>query len=530
MLRATRRTTGRKRPSLPVPPPRPVPPEVTVLHVAAEYWPVAQIGGLAEAVHGLAAEEARAGARVAVVVPLYRSVREAGLPLESFGRPVRVRVGARDEMVRLWRWARPGEPDVLFVDHPPSFDRPALYGEGGDYPDNDQRFALFSHAALRLLPDIATGPVVLHAHDWHTALVPVYLRTLYEGVFPFCGTGAVLSVHNAGYQGHFPPESVRAVGLPAELYDWRRMEWYGRANWLKGGLAYADAVVTVSPTHADELRTPVGGFGLHEAFQELGDRFVGILNGIDGAAWNPATDHQLAAPYSAAEPAPKARCKAALQQELGLAVGERIPLAAMSARLVAQKGLDLVLAGLVERFPEVQFVFLGRGEHRYEEALGALAQRFPGRVVLERNFHDAIEHRLLGGADILLMPSLYEPCGLTQMRAQRYGALPVARSVGGLADTVVHERTGFLFLDHSPEAFEQALRRALEVYRDRPEWEARVRHAMRRNFGWAHSVSRYFDLYRRALARVAACAPKKPCRRAAPPRRLPRLWQATTVA
>jgi starch synthase len=501
------------------------------VHVAAEYWPVAQIGGLAEAVHGLAAEQASAGARVAVVVPLYRCVRQAGLSLESLGRPVRVRVGPHDEAVRFWRWSRPAEPDVLFVDHPPSFDRPALYGEGGaDYPDNAHRFALFSLAALRLLPDIANGPLVLHAHDWHTALVPVYLRTLYEGVPPFCHVGAVLSVHNAGYQGHFPQESVTAVGLPAELYDWRRMEWYGRANWLKGGLSYADAVVTVSPTHAGELLTPVGGFGLHEAFQALGDRFVGILNGIDGVAWNPATDPELAAPFSAADPAPKVRCKLAIQQELGLAVGERIPLAVMSARLVAQKGLDLVLAGVVERFPELQFVFLGRGEQRYEEGLGALAQRFPGRVVLERNFRDALEHRLLAGADILLMPSLYEPCGLTQLRAQRYGALPVARRVGGLADTVEHERTGFLFADHSVDALERTLRRALEVYRDPPEWEARVRRAMRRQFGWPQSASRYLEVYRRALARVASLAPRKACRRLAPARREPRIWRATTLA
>src|SRR5574341_540408 len=444
MLHTTRRSVGRKRPVSAAP--RPAPPDIAVVHVAAEYWPVAQIGGLAEAVHGLAAGQALAGARVAVVVPLYRCVREAGLSLVPFGRPLRVRVGPREETVHIWRWSRTGEPEVLFLDHPPSFDRPALYGEGGaDYPDNAHRFAVFSLAALRLLQDIAEGPLLLHAHDWHAALVPVYLRTLYEGVPPFCQAGAVLSVHNAGYQGHFPPESVAAVGLPPEVYDWRRMEWYGRANWLKAGLSYADAVVTVSPTHADELRTPVGGFGLHEAFQDLGDRFVGILNGIDGAAWNPATDPLLAARFSATDPAPKAHCKAAIQQELGLAVEQRIPLAVMSARLVAQKGLDLVLAGVVERFPGLQFVFLGRGEQRYEEGLAGLAQRFPGRVVLERNFHDAIEHRLLAGADILLMPALYEPCGLTQMRAQRYGALPVARRVGGLADTIDDEDTGFLF-------------------------------------------------------------------------------------
>ncbi|MBI2402114.1 MAG: glycogen/starch synthase, partial [Gemmatimonadetes bacterium] len=240
---------------------------LTVVHVTAEYWPVAQIGGLAEAVHGLGAHQQLAGARVLAVVPFYRGVREAGLSLEPLGRALPVRVGKRDEQVRVLRWVRAGEPDVLFVDHPPSFDRLGVYGEGGaDYPDNAQRFALFSLAALRMLPEVAPGPLVLHAHDWHAALVLVYLRTLCEGIAPYGRMSAVLSVHNAGYQGHFAPESVTAVGLPAETYDWRRLEWYGRANWLKGGMSYADAVVTVSPTHAGELRTPVGGFGLHEAF------------------------------------------------------------------------------------------------------------------------------------------------------------------------------------------------------------------------------------------------------------------------
>lgn len=519
MLRTSHRSAAKARARAPSRADSPL----TVVHVTAEYWPVAQIGGLAEAVHGLAAHQWLGGAQVVAIVPFYRGVREAGLALEVLGPPMRVRVGRRDEQVRVLRWARPGEPDVLFVDHPPSFDRPGVYGDGGaDYPDNAHRFAAFSLAALRLLPDLAAGPLVLHAHDWHAALALVYLRTLYEGVAPYCRMSAVLSVHNAGYQGHFPPESVTAVGLPADTYEWRRLEWYGRANWLKGGMAYADAIVTVSPTHAGELRTPVGGFGLHEAFAGLGDRFVGILNGIDGEVWNPATDPLIEQRFSATDQTGKRQCKAALQQELGLATEPRTPLAVMSARLVAQKGFDLVLGGPVERFPDVQFAFLGRGEERYEAGVGVLMQRFPARVVLERNFHDALEHRLLAGADILLMPSLYEPCGLTQMRAQRYGALPVARRVGGLVDTIEHERTGFLFEENSTDGFEGALRRALEVYRDPAEWQIRVRRAMRRDFGWGRAVSQYLDVYRRTLDRVEACSPGRFCRRVSP-RRLPRI-------
>lgn len=472
---------------------------LAVVHVGAEYWPVAQVGGLAEALHGLATAQHRAGARVVTVVPLYRRVRQAGLPLE-LGGVVRAGQGLGQERVRWWRWERPGEPEVWFVDHP-SFDRDGIYGEGaGEYGDNGERFALLSRAAVHLLKEAApSDPVVLHAHDWHAALALVYLRTTHPRVVPSRRAAAVLSVHNAAFQGHFPAELVSAVGLPPEVYDWRRMEWYGRANWLKGGLAYADAVVTVSPTHARELRTEAGGFGLHQTFAGLGERLRGILNGIDVESWNPARDFLIPARYCAARLAGKQACKLALQRELGMVPGERIPLAVMSTRLVWQKGLDLILDGLVERFDGLQFAFLGRGEPRYEAALASLAARFPGRVVLDREFSEVRERRLLAGADMLLMPSFYEPCGLTQMRAQRYGVLPVARRVGGLADTIGPE-TGFLFDDPSPQALSGALQRALAAYAREREWTARVRRAMARDFSWSGPVREYLDLYRRTLA------------------------------
>jgi starch synthase len=512
------RTVGRSRDSgTPVPAAVEVPVlPLTVIHVAAEYWPVAQTGGLAEAVRGLVTYERLGGVRALAVVPLYRTVRDAGLDLTPFGEPLRFRLGPRDEQVQVWRWARPGAPDVLLVDHPPSFDRPGIYGQGGDYADNARRFALLSRSALALVPRLAAGPLVLHAHDWHAALAPVYLRTVFQGVEPYDRVPVVLSVHNAGYQGHFAPESVSDVGLPSEAYDWRRLEWYGRANWLKGGLSYADAVVTVSPTHAVELTTAVGGFGLHETFAGLGDRLVGILNGIDPAQWDPRRDPLIATAFSAEDPTGKGQCKAALQRELGLPVEPHTPLAVMSARLVGQKGFDLILAGLVERFPQMQFAFLGRGDASYEAALAALAQRHAPRTVLERRFTDAAEHRLLAGADILLAPSLYEPCGLTQMRAQRYGALPVARRVGGLADTIADGRTGFLFDENALEAFGSALSRAVAVYHDPAEWAERVRCAMGQDFGWSRSVARYLAVYRRTLAGLPGPRATLRRRRAAP--------------
>ncbi len=479
-------------------------PGFSVVHLAAEYWPFARTGGLGEAVQGIAHQQAASRVPTLALLPLYRIARESGVSLEPMGGPRTVQLGVAAEQVQLWRLAdqERGAPVVLLVDHPPSFDRAGIYGEAGtDYPDNARRFALFCRAVLQALPELAEPPVVLHAHDWHTALAPVYLRTQLAGDRSYDGVASVLSVHNAGFQGHFSRDSLAEVGLPDSLYDWRWLEWYDRVNWLKGGLVFADSAVTVSPAHAHELRTDAGGFGLHDTFIGLKDRFVGILNGIDTEVWNPATDPHITKIYSRDDLDGKHRCKAALQRAYRLPQRARTPLLGMSARLVSQKGLDLILGGHALWTAAAQFVFLGSGEPRYEAALSEVAAAIPDRVAVDFTFSDAREHRLLAGADVLLMPSLYEPCGLTQMRAQRYGALPLARRVGGLADTIEDEETGFLFDEYTPAALDQAIHRALGLYEERDAWERHMRQAMARDFSWSRSVPRYLEVYRRALAR-----------------------------
>jgi starch synthase len=254
---------------------------------------------------------------------LFRSVRDAGATLEPFGEPFALAVGPREEPARLWRLAAPAGPRVLFLEHEGYFDREGLYGAADDYPDNGRRFAYLCRAALEALPRIARAPIVLHLHDWHTALAAVYLRTEFRGRTPYDSTALVLTVHNAGFQGHFPFESLADLGLSDELYDWQWLEWHGRVNWLKGGLVFTDMATTVSPTHAHELRTETGGFGLHENFIALGDRLVGILNGIDQCAWDPTGDPHLTAPYSADSLDGKARCKRALQRGAGFPLRAR---------------------------------------------------------------------------------------------------------------------------------------------------------------------------------------------------------------
>ena len=480
-------------------------PRAGAVHLTAECWPFARTGGLGEAVSGLATFQAAAGAPTAIVMPLYRQVRESTSNLERVGSAFEVTVGHRAERAWLYRAVTETGPNVFFIEHPGYFERSGIYGDdAGDYADNGVRFAFFCMAALSVLPDIAPQAQVLHAHDWHTALAPVYLRTTFAANPWHQRLATVLSVHNAGFQGHLPPDSMLELGVPQHLYHWRAFEWYGRMNVLKGGLAFSDSVVTVSPTHARELRTPEGGFGLHDAFTTLGERLVGILNGIDTKLWDPAGDPYIPANYSSDDLAGKKKCKAELQRAYGLPEHARAPVFGMSARLAAQKGFDLVLGADLLGSSDAQFVFLGAGEVRYQEALADLAAQAPDRVAVEFAFTDRLEHRLLAGADLLLMPSLYEPCGLTQMRAQRYGALPLARRVGGLQDSIRDGETGFLFDSYEPVALEHAISDAVGRRHDTATWTGMMRQAMAERFGWDQAVTRYYEVYQRSLAARAA--------------------------
>jgi starch synthase len=514
--RRSRPTTQDPATESPPPPPliHPDGRPVSVVHLAAELAPFARSGGLGEAVASLAGFQARSGIPTAVVMPLYTAVRDRyAAELQPVGPVFRVPVGRRSEAVRLWRHVPAPDagdtgprPAIWFIQSDEYFARPGLYGPpGGDYLDNARRYACFCAAALTALPIITGGaPVLLHAHDWHTALAPVYLRTAFARSPLHTDICTVLSVHNAGYQGHFAPTILPDLGLPSALFNWRQMEWHGRVNLLKGGLVFADAVVTVSPTHAHELRTAAGGFGLDGVFVSLRDRFIGITNGIDQQRWNPATDPLIYRTYSAEDLRGKRRCRLHLQRAMGLRRMDTVPIFALSARLVSQKGLDLILGDPGYFALDAQFVFLGSGEPRYEAALAAIAERAPTRIAVHTTFSDELEHRLIAGADMCLMPSQYEPCGLTQMRAQRYGTIPVARRVGGLADTIEDGVTGFLFDDYTAEDFMRAATRAVDHFQDTPAWHDMMREAMSRDFGWEQSARRYLALYRRVVGRAPA--------------------------
>ena len=473
-----------------------------VVHLAGELSPYARTGGLGEAVSSLAKYQAASGIPVTVFMPLYAAVRER-VEVHPIGPSFAVTVGPRTETARLFEPAtplQPGQPRVVFVESKEYFDRPGLYGdELGDYPDNARRYALFARAVLVSLPRLLPQPPsIVHAHDWQTALASIYLRNEFLAHSYYEGIRAVLSVHNAGYQGHFPETTLTDIGLPLSLYNPRQLEWWGRVNLLKGGLVFSDLVITVSPTHAHELRTEKGGFGLDGVFVALRDRLVGIVNGIDQEVWDPARDTIIPRRYSADNLSGKKRCRLALQRATGLSRWQA-PIFALTARLVAQKGLDLILGDPGYFAFEAQYVFLGHGDARYEAMLTDLAARAPSRIAVKLDFTDEFEHLLLAGADLCLMPSQYEPSGLTQMRAQRYGTIPVARRVGGLADTIEDGVTGFLFDDYTSADFMRAAMRAVDQYNETEAWREMMREAMARDFGWEKSATRYLSMYRRVL-------------------------------
>lgn len=475
----------------------------TIVHLSAEYSPYARTGGLAEAARGLHHLQHERGRPTAAVIPLFRTARQHLREPEQVGEPIRLHFGARTEEFQLWHDRDPasGTPS-WFIENDALYDRSGIYGEGGsDYPDNHFRFAAFAAAAIAALPRITSGPVLLHAHDWHASLASVYLRTWFRGIDWYDRIPVVMSIHNGGYQGHFGPDAIAEIGLPWELYRYDKLEWHGKTNFLKGGLIHCDMASTVSPTHAVELRTPAGGFGLHEVYQWMGSRFTGILNGIDQNEWSPANDGMIAARFDAADLSGKAACKAELQQRFGLAVDPDQTVVAIAGRLVTQKGLELVVNNPdLLRMP-AQYAFLGSGEKRYEDSIGYLCSTWPERFGAEHKFSDELEHVLMAGADLFLMPSQYEPCGLTQMRAQLYGTPPVVRRVGGLADTVDDGVSGYQFDLFEEWATSGAMWRALNELRS--DWSHRrmQREGMGRDFGWMRVAATYADLYRRAIAR-----------------------------
>jgi len=467
--------------------------------VASESTPFIKTGGLADVMGALPPALARLGEQAAVVLPWYRGARveSSRRVLDEFtvwlGRnPYRVRV--HESVVR-------GAPYFL-VQCDELYGRDGVYfDQKGDFPDNHIRFALLNKAALAVARWIFR-PDIVHAHDWQGSLAPVYLRTILAGDPVFAGVKTVLTIHNLGYQGLFPANTLPEIGLDRSAFHMAGVEYFGQVNLLKGGICYSDALTTVSKAYAREIQTPEYGHGLEGLLASRSGVLTGILNGADDSDWDPQTDRYIPARYSALCLDGKRECKRGLLKELGFpAEALQRPLVGMVSRLVSQKGFDLIEAAAGDLLAcDLSLAVLGTGEERYERFLRGLAQAHPSRVAVRISYDNPLAHRIEAGADIFLMPSRYEPCGLNQIYSLRYGTVPVVRATGGLDDTI-DEEVGFKFLDYSAPAMMEALRKALDTYQRRDVWESLVRNGMARDYSWDASASQYSALYRRlALA------------------------------
>ena len=474
-----------------------------ILMIASECTPFAKTGGLADVVGALPRALARLGQSVDVVMPRYRGITAGRLA----GR-VKVSVEGRSAAADVYVTA---DRDVrtVFIDYPEYYDREQLYGDGnGDYPDNPARFALLTRAALEWGASSGERYDIVHAHDWQAGLAPVLLAHTYQRTEAFHRAAAVFTIHNLAYQGVFDAGWMQRLGLGADLMHVDALEYWGRISFLKGGVVFSRLLTTVSPRYAQEIQTAPFGFGFDGILRGRAADLIGILNGIDYDQWDPCRDRYLPVPYDAAHLEGKDAAKRLVLESFGLpagAEGLRRPLVAMISRLVDQKGFDLV-AQIAGELPllGVAFVLLGTGDHRYEDLWRTLALQHPDRIAARIGFDEALAHRIEGGADLFLMPSQFEPCGLNQMYSLRYGTVPLVRATGGLYDTVRNfdpstgEGTGFTFEPYAAAALLQTLRRALSTYEDRPVWRRLQVAGMRQDFSWDSSARKYVAAYERA--------------------------------
>jgi len=476
-----------------------------ILMIASEATPFAKTGGLADVVSSLPRALGRLGHTVDVVIPGYRGIAAgdhlARVTVPNGGASIEADIhGVTDGAVR-----------TLFVAQPRYFEREYLYGVGSnDYPDNPERFTFLTRAALQWADAAGERYAVVHAHDWQTGLVPVLLRTSFAGSRALGGVPSVFTIHNLAYQGVFGPEWLARLQLGSELLRAEALEYRGRISFLKGGIVFSRLVTTVSPRYAREIQTPEFGFGFDALLRSRAPDLIGILNGIDYDQWDPARDPHLPGPYDASHLEAKGAAKQLVLQLAGLPAGDgerRRPLVGMISRLVDQKGFDL-LAEIGEELSGLgaSFVVLGMGEPRYEDMWRRLAAKHPDRIAVRIGFDEAMAHRIEGGADLFLMPSRFEPCGLNQMYSLRYGTVPVVRATGGLYDTVRNvdpstgEGTGFTFEPYTADALLGTLRRALHVYQDEAAWRRIQIAGMRQDFSWDASARQYVEVYERAMA------------------------------
>ena len=478
-----------------------------ICFVASEVAPLAKTGGLADVAGALPRYLHEQGHDVRVFMPLYSSIGIA--PLNAMPVPqaqnVELRLGAHVYRFSLLETRLPGSQTPLLLVHcPEAFDRPSIYTSGSD---EHLRFLVLQRATLESCQRLAFSPQIVHCNDWHTALMPLLLKSVYAWDRLFAQTRTVLSIHNIGYQGVFPAASHYDIGGDVRASLSPAVALSGELNWLREGIYHANSVTTVSPTYAREICTPAGGYGLDGALRARGD-VIGILNGVDYSEWNPATDRYLQHRFSPADMAGKLATKRSLLDWMNLAVAATTPVAGIVSRMTVQKGFDLLFDTLpyILASRDLCLLALGSGDRRYEDFFTDLQRRFPDRVIFHRGYHEELAHLIEAASDMFLMPSLYEPCGLNQMYSLKYGTVPIVRRTGGLADSVqmwdpaTRQGTGIVFNDFDAPAMTWAMHAALDLFRQPEDWQQLMRNGMAQDFSWTSQGKEYERLYESQVA------------------------------
>ncbi len=473
---------------------------------ASEVVPFAKTGGLADVMGALPIALARLGVEASVILPNYGFIEHFVLRIEPTEIELEVNVSSRRVRASVFRTTVANGVSVYFIGADGYFARPGIYGEDGDYEDNAERFAFFSRAVLALLQKLG-APDILHCHDWQTGLTLAFLRADAERYPDLQQVRGVFTIHNLGYQGRFWSQDWHLLNLDRKYFSPELIEFFGDINYLKAGLLFAEALTTVSPTYAKEIQTPELGCGLDGVLRARHSQLSGILNGVDYSQWDPAHDPYIAAHYMRRRRSNKAVCKRDLQAIMGLEADEDVPLIGIVSRLADQKGFDILAVAFPELVQQrVQLVILGSGDARHQDFFRSQASSFPERVAVRIGFDNALAHKIEAGSDMFLMPSHYEPCGLNQMYSLRYGTIPIVRTTGGLADSVIdldadpRSATGFKFSAYDPVALLACVDRALRAFEQPKVWGRLMNNAMRADFSWDRSARAYLGLYERLVA------------------------------
>jgi len=480
---------------------------MNIAMISPEAVPFAKTGGLADVAGTLPRALAKAGANVSLIMPFYRKISAKKFGIKPLKKTIKVMVGSKEVTGDIHTVKVAQNVDAYFIDQPKYFDREELYQTiDGDYPDNSERFIFFSKAAIALLETLKQNYDIVHCHDWQSALIPVYLKTLYRDHKKLAKIKTVLTIHNLGYQGVFWHLDMPLVGLGWEYFTFDKLEFYGKINFLKSGIVYANAITTVSKKYAQEILTSEFGCGLEGALKQRAKDLYGILNGIDYTEWNPATDSLLPKMYSPDDLSGKAVCKAKLQSHFKLPVRADVPLFGIISRLTVQKGFDLLEEALPTLMKsDIQLAILGTGEAKYHQLLKTLVQQFPKGMGLALAFDNTLAHLIEAGSDFFLMPSHYEPCGLNQMISMKYGTVPIVRATGGLDDSIVSfdpksgKGTGLKFTEYKAADFLTVADKALGVFKQPKTFKKLVSNAMAEDFSWDRSAKEYIELYKKVI-------------------------------